>query len=213
MKKTVILMCAFALSAGAAVLSPLMWKNSLPKGSITEMKTISYSDYVSASGELSVINEKGYVTALIPESYIYKVKEGQRVNVTGNAFPDMFYEATVKSISDTAMKNATGSVFVPVDIELVSTDDNIRSGYSVKVKIFTGDEKDISVIPYEAIKADENGNEFVYVFNSGVAVRKDIETGLETYDGVEVKNGITKDDRVIYSEEKIENGSYIVISE
>lgn len=210
MKKAVIFLSVFILATGGAVISPVMWKNSLPRGNITEIKTISYKDYVSAPGEIYIKGNEASVTALIPENSIYKIKEGQKAVITGNAFPDNSYEADVVSISGTAIKGANGSVFVPVEIKLCETDENIRSGYSVKAKILSDDEKEISVLPYEVIKADENGNEFVYVLNSGVAVRKDIETGLETKDGVEITDGIDETDHII-SGDDIENGKYVVI--
>ena len=211
MKKTIIFLSAFILAVGGAVISPVAWKNSLPRGSITEIKKINYIDYVSASGEICVKGGETVVTALISENNIYKVKEGQKAVITGNAFPDSSYSADVVSISGTAVKSANGAVFVPVEVKLSESDENIRSGYSVKVKIFSDDEKEISVIPYEAIKADENGNEFVYVLNNGVAVRKDIETGLETKDGVEITEGIEETDHIISGDDDIENGKYVVI--
>ncbi len=213
MKKTIVFLSAFILSVGGAIVSPIAWKNSLPRASITEIKKINYKDYVSASGELYVKGDNAIVTALVSENNIYKVKEGQKAVITGNAFPDNSYDADVISISGTAVKSANGAVFVPVEIKLSETDENIRSGYSVKAKILSDDEKEISVLPYEVIKADEDGNEFVYVLNSGVAVRKDIETGLETKEGVEITDGIDENDCIIYGDDEIENGKYIVIGE
>ncbi len=213
MKKTIVFLSAFILAVGGAIVLPVMWKNSLPKASVTEIKKINYNDYVSASGEVYVNNDKAVVTVLVSENNIYKVKEGQKAVITGNAFPDISYEADVVSISGTAVKGINGAVFVPVEMKIMNIDENIRSGYSVKAKILSDDEKEISVIPYEVIKADENGNEFVYVWNSGVAVRKDIETGLETKDGVEITDGIDENDCIIYGDDEIENGKYIVIGE
>ena len=66
---------------------------------------------------------------------------------------------------------------------------------------------------YKAVRQDKDGTEYVYVFRDGVAVRKDIVTGLELSDGIEVLSGLLPEDKVLMSQEEIENGNYVKVVE
>ena len=54
------------------------------------------------------------------------------------------------------------------------------------------------LLPIAAIYADKT-SDFVYVEENGMAVRRDIVTGISSAEYIEVKEGLTATDRVIIS--------------
>ena len=65
------------------------------------------------------------------------------------------------------------------------TDDFILSGLEITGTLVKP-QKQISVLPYEYINQDDNG-EYVNIFSKGVIDKKYIETGIETESDVEIK--------------------------
>ena len=92
---------------------------------------------------------------------------------------------------------------VDVCASIDNLDEEVKAGYTINAKIVVEKEKEINVVPYEAVMQDENETEYVYVFANGMAVRKDIETGVELTDGVEVLSGVSQDEPIIFTPNKV----------
>lgn len=151
------------------------------------------------------------VKASVSENYISKIKVGQSAVITGNGFEGE-YSGTVEEIASEAKKEYVGTTedtVVEVKIRFNDADENIRPGYSAKVKIFTSEPKKIKVVPYEAVMQDENNNEYVYVFNNGIAVKKDIKTGAELSEGIEIADGLSGNENILSPSDNIKDGQYV----
>lgn len=186
-------------------------------GSISDVN-VSAGDFITEETKIaSIIGSTDLcVKVSVPESEISKIALGQKTIITGTAFGDREYTGVVEDISNIAAKQYTGALqdtYVNVKIRFSNADEGIRIGNSAKVKILISEEKSAEILPYEAVNSDENGNCYVYVFNSGIAVKKDVETGTELKDGIEVLDGVDSGDTVVYSDEDIKNGGYIKIKE
>lgn len=183
-----------------------------------ESVSVSNGDYVgNGTTILNLIGSDGLkVSADISESDIYKIKKGQNVIITGNGFNNRTYHGVVEDICGVAKSKMVGTsngTFVETTIKFVDADEVIRVGYTAKVKILTSDARKIDVLPYETVMQDDNGIEYVYVFSNGLSIKKTIETGVDTIDGVEVLCGLTEKDTVLTSPECLENGKYIKLEE
>ena len=75
------------------------------------------------------------------------------------------------------------------------------------------EEKEYFTLPYEAICQDEKNTEYVWIIQNGRAVRKDIVTGAELPDAVEICNGIFASDQVILSPDNIHSNQLVVIQQ
>lgn len=173
-------------------------------------------DYLSAGSPVVNLigSEDLIVSAFVSEKNISRVETGQTVRITGSGFGGKVYDGVVEEISSAAKKQYVGTAqdtVVETKIRFLNADENIRAGYTAKVRILTSEQKKLSVIPYESVNADDSGNEFVYVFKSGLAVRRDIKTGLELPDGVEVVSGISPDEYILSSDDSVVDGGYIKI--
>lgn len=217
MKRIAVMCFLTALAVSGAFISSYVYENELPKASVTAMADIKFTEQVSASGNIVEYKDELCVSAAISQNDITKIRTGQRVSITGRGIKECY--GTVENISDTArtrMNGMTEETVVDVRIGFDENSDltDIKNGYTVRIRIDVSDEKDIGVVPYKAVHSDDDGREFVYVFSNGMSVRKYIETGLETSEGIEILSGISHYDTVLISEgDGLSDGEYVKIGE
>ena len=128
-----------------------------PATGVTSKKSIQLGQLVQAGQTLfSIVNDNSlYITANFKETQLTDIKNGQKVDVEVDAFPDMKLEGTVYNFSPaTGAKfsllppdNATGNFVkvvqrVPVKIKInadKATLDKLRPGMSVNVSVIIKD--------------------------------------------------------------------------
>lgn len=155
------------------------------------------------------------VTAAVSELDIAAVAVGQQVNFTLAAYPDEVFFGTVTGISESARSQYNGAVLetvVDVTITPESVDERLKSGLSADVEIQLSEPRKICVVPYDAIAQDELG-EYVYIYENGKAMRRDIFTGAEFADGAEVRKGVSETDIIFRNPEKISGKNRIKVAE
>ena len=171
----------------------------------TVMEICEKNDIVSPSVSCARISDLNRlkVTANISENYIPNIKNGMKVDITGDAFDGILYKGVIKQIMPYAKPassfstQTSSSSNVDVMVEILNADKRLRPGYSANLKIYAGYKENTLLLPYEAVWQDNNMNECVYIVEDGRAVKKVIETGYELDDSIEVCKGILKDDMVI----------------
>ena len=145
------------------------------------------------------------VVVLAGQNSVGKIKLGQSAQISGSGLEEKGYTATVISISDTAKKVTVGAakvVVVEVVLKVENPDNDLKSGFSAKAKIFTDKPSDILSVPYSAVFS-ENGREYVYLLENSKSVKKEIKTYRELENGYEVVFGIKEGDVVITSPKNI----------
>jgi membrane fusion protein (multidrug efflux system) len=128
-----------------------------PSNGIVAKKNVQIGQLVQAGQTLfSVVNDNSiYVTANFKETQLDKIKNGQKVDLDVNAYPDLKVEGTVYNFSPaTGAKfsllppdNATGNFVkvvqrIPVKIKITGSKEDIaklRPGMSVDVSVITKD--------------------------------------------------------------------------
>jgi multidrug efflux pump subunit AcrA (membrane-fusion protein) len=176
---------------------------SSAQGTITDINLVEgvLSDYQNAVVTISK-SEDLQAKISVNESNISKIKKGQKVILTGTGFSGSEYAGTVSKIYPTARKKQSGTTqetVVDVLVNIKNVNESIKSGFSVKAKIETQGDKKVNIIPYDSVSQDESGTEFVYVYARGKVQKRVIKTGLELSEGVEVTEGITPNDLLVYS--------------
>lgn len=155
------------------------------------------------------------VTAAISELDIAKVAVGQNVRFNLAAYPDEAFSGMVSAISQAARSQYNGAVLetvVDVTVTPDDPDERLKSGLSAEVEIQLSEPRSICVLPYSAIAQDDTG-EYVYVYENGRAVRRDVFTGAEFADGTEVRTGVSANDIVFQDPQEIADRSYIRVAE
>lgn len=159
---------------------------------------------VAQGGELGIV-------AAVSELDIAKVKIGQEVMFTPAAFPNEIFLGKVSAISSAARSRYNGAVLetvVDVRITPSAQDKRFKSGLSTDVSIVLSEPREIVVLPYSAIEQDEVG-EYVYVYEDGKALRRDITTGREFSDGTEITCGISAKEEYFADPKAVAGKKYI----
>jgi hypothetical protein len=210
---------AIVLSA-VLLLLPGLFIKVTPVAEEVSISKKEYQDIVTADGNIlrdsftNTVNVQMFIT----ERDISKIEEGQRAEVTGDAFPDKTYSARITDIAPSASKVTAGSVTRTVievwaEIDGNENDDNeaLKSGFTARVTIKIGEAAEKQLLPYTAVDQDENG-EFVWVTSSGTAVKRYIITGEELPDGIEILGGLEPDDRIIKLPEGVTEGDRVDVT-
>ncbi len=140
----------------------------------------------------------------VNESYIARVKEGQAVKATLDAFPDAPYAAKVRTVIPTADRQ---KATVKVRISFLKLDDKILPDMGVKVA-FLEEEKPaarkgaekipeaVAYIPKSAVRSDSNAS-FVYLIKDGKVERRAVSIGMDRGTEVAVLAGVAPGDSIV----------------
>jgi RND family efflux transporter MFP subunit len=141
----------------------------------------------------------------VNESYIAKVKEGQAVKATLDAFPNDPYDAKVRTVIPTADRQ---KATVKVRISFLKLDDKILPDMGVKVAFLEqekpaaakkGAEKvpqAVAYIPKSAVRSDSSAS-FVYLLRDGKVERRAVSLGTDRGTDIAVLAGVTPGDSVV----------------
>lgn len=173
------------------------------------------SGVLSRSGTpLFVLEDKNSLIAMVSvsEAYSAEICEGDPVILEGPGFGGNVYAGVVEKIYPTARKASSLTSqenVVDVEITIENPDEYLKSGFSTRAKIITGSQREMLTIPYSSVLQDHQNQEYVYLIEGSRPVRRDIETGLELYEGVEVLQGLTEQDLILADASLGENAGHI----
>ena len=188
-----------------------------PVSGVVTSVNVTESSLTSPSQSLITISDLSQlrVKVSIPENEVGEVKVGQTAVITGTGFQDREYTGTVERIYPTARQQGTSASsesVVDALISISSPDEYLKPNFTATARIVTDSPQDVLLAPYEAIRQDENGQEYVYIYSGGSAIRRDITTGREYADGAEVLSGIRKGDRIVSNPDVITgNGMRVTV--
>lgn len=138
------------------------------------------------------------VEAEIDEVDIGKLRLGQDVRLTFDAFKEKKFRGKIKEIfpfvATTKEQNRTVLVKVRIDMG----QEGVKIGMSTDVEVITGRARGVLYLPTNAIIEKADG-QFVFVSEKGIARQKKIKTGLSNWDTTEVVDGLKEGDEVITS--------------
>ncbi|MBF8982827.1 efflux RND transporter periplasmic adaptor subunit [Lutibacter sp. B2] len=125
--------------------------------------------------------KKNEIIANISEADINKVKEGQKVKITGNSIKGRTLLGHVLTI-DPGTKNISGKkqAYVEIRIGLDEYVPDLRTGFSVNLVVNTASKKNVKAVKFEAISSDIAGNKFVNaITKDGQSKKVSIQIGVE----------------------------------
>lgn len=211
----ILIVTALLFSAGyIAFCVPEAAESFLPFSRTIRAEGYTYAPTVTARGTIIKSGDRWLAVVAVNEGDIPLVEAGQSVKLTGAALPDGEFSGTVSAVSETAYTSAVSSVSLPVtvvDVTVSIEEGNpelLRSGYSVTAQLTTGSERTVNMLPYTAIAQDETG-EYVYVLENGIAVRRNIVTGIELSDRTEIVEGVSGEDLVLTDPENLFEGAKV----
>ena len=170
------------------------------------------------SGQTAVVISNGdglQLSLSVNESQIAALRPGQRAEITGAGFAGSVYYGEITSIAEEATQTLSGAAQETVVEVLVSVENpgaDIKPGFSASARIVTMEKQNVLIAPYEAVDADENGEEYVFLYRNGRAVKTPVETGEEYDTGFEILSGCEAGDVLLLSPAGLTDGARVALT-
>jgi len=148
----------------------------------------------------SITNPKGQyqATLSLTESDIVKIKSGQKVTMTMDAFSNITFTGSVLSV-DVAGSTTSGVTSYSVVVLLDNTDKEIYTNMAVTATIIIDSQADILLIPSTAIDTATDGTKTVRTYNNKTISTVTVTTGNSNDSETIIISGLNEGDTVISS--------------
>ncbi|TVR00063.1 MAG: efflux RND transporter periplasmic adaptor subunit [Deltaproteobacteria bacterium] len=135
------------------------------------------------------------VRVRLSERDVVHLVEGQRATIVLDAFADAPFGATVHRIFPAVDPEDRRLV---VELALGTPPEGVhpRPGFMARIGLAL-DARPMRIIPGEALLASTRGERFVYVIEDDRLTRRDVETGVERRNWVEVREGLDAGETVV----------------
>jgi len=134
-----------------------------------------------------------WVDAAIYEKDIAKVKIGQEVEVTVPAYRGEVFRGKVSYVADIVDEETRT---ITVRTEVANEDSRLKPGMFADVQILLNGNQEMLVVPQAAV-LEESGTKIVFVEQGDYFVRREIRTGDQDGDYLQVARGLEAGDRVV----------------
>lgn len=155
------------------------------------------SDATQSVGIITNPNNQITASVSLTEIDVTKVKAGQKVSLTMDAFPDLFFTGQVLAIN-TNGQSSSGVTSYPTIIVFDNSLANMYPNMSVSANILIDSKNDILTVPSSSIQTS-NGESFVKVLKDGQVSEVIVTTGLSDSTNTEITSGLNQGDTVITS--------------
>lgn len=192
--------------AGATVLAPVSGIIIKPPASGQEKTaksvergtTYQQGELLLAIGDLSGFS----VNAKLDEVDITRVKLGQKVRVSGDAFPGELLTGSIQSISPHAEEGDSGKsvssfgVRVVIDTIPPELKNRIMVGMTANLDIIIHENPNALMVPISAVY-EENGKRYLTRKQGETNEKVEVTTGYTTQDSVEIISGLKAGDLIV----------------
>jgi RND family efflux transporter MFP subunit len=151
---------------------------------------------------IQVVNPKTiYFSAIVDETEIEHVSEGQKVTVVVDAYPEKTFTSTIDRVEFSPSTSRSGGIGYRIHIPLADgeTLTKLRLGMNGTATVILSQKDRAFTIP-SAAGIYRDGKTYVDVLDGKKTTRKEITVGLETDDAIEVVAGLNESDAVVIPE-------------
>ena len=167
-----------------------------PIGGVVVELAVNAGNEILPTAEIAVVSQTSNIkfVAEVDEVDVVKVKTGQQVLLTFDAYEGRTFDSNVGEIGQRSIISTTGATAYEVNIDL-SEPGNLLLGMNGEANILISEVNDVLVVPIEAVVDDK----FVYVKVGDLFEKKQIEPGIASDLDVEVKSGLLQGEEVVVS--------------
>ena len=166
-------------------------------------RSVTQGELLLTIGDLDGLSIRGQVD----EVDIAKVRLGQQVGISGDAFPGLELLGTIAHVSSQAGKRGqekntlpTFEISVALDNLTPAQRQQLRLGMSANLEVVVYEKPDSLLVPLSAVQVG-NGKTWLQVRDkeSGGVKQIEVNTGVTTLDRVEIIHGLEAGDEVVLS--------------
>jgi len=169
-----------------------------PLNGLIIVKNVVPGQVVAATDVVLVMSDHLIVNTQVDETDIGKVRLGEQVTISLDAYPDTKIEGNVIRIGFES-KTVNNVTIYEVRVKPTSVPEFMRSGMTANVTFFTGGKENILLIPAEAIR-QENGKPTVLLPNPtgpDRPITREIQTGMSEGKNTEVVTGLVEGETIL----------------
>ncbi len=147
-----------------------------------------------------VDNQRLELQAYVASSDLARVRKGQPLRFGVAAYPGESFEASILTLS-AGVDSQNRSVLLRASVP--NSSGKLRAGMFAKGAVITGNKPAALMVPAGAIWRRTGQRPFVYVIEGSRARRREVETGVEQSQGIEITRGLNPGD-VVVAEQSLE---------
>lgn len=168
-----------------------------PINGVVSARNYDKGDLYSMSQPIYTVEQITPVKLLvgISESEYTKVKKGNEVTITVDAFPGRTFKGTINRIYPTI--NQVSHTF-NVEVTVPNKDYVLRPGMYARVEVCFGNNSNVVVPDKAVVKQVGSGERFVYVLNEdGTVTYQNVKLGVREDNRYEILSGLEDGDKVV----------------
>ena len=169
-----------------------MYQITAPMSGVVDSINVTKNGFASSGNVAFILSNKESMTVTFYVSEIIQntLQLGQSIEVERNG---SIYSGSIIEVGQ-MVDQQVGLFCIKANVN--ATGEQLLSGTTVKIKVDTHQEQDVFVVPYDAVYYT-NGIAYVYVAQEGVAVKKEVETGIFNQESIAIRNGLKAGDTMI----------------
>lgn len=168
---------------------------SLQIGSVLNSQTSSTGTSTSQRIANIITDAAPQVTVQLAQIDVTKVKIGNKVTITLDAFPDKTYTGSIISI-DTVGSISSNVTSYPAIIKLDLASSDIYSNMTATAYIITETKDDVLLVSSSAVQ-NQNGTTTIRIMKNGTITTVPVEIGLSNDTQTEITSGLSEGDLVV----------------
>lgn len=170
--------------AGVVIGKPIPAGQTVAPGISTPMVLMTVADMSQMQIEVQV-----------DESDISRVREGQEVAFSVDAYPNREFAGRVVRVSQkaTIQQNV---VYYLVTVDVEAPEGLLKPTMTARVSVRVGERLQVPTVPLGAVR-DEGNRSYVQVLRNGAAEKVQVRTGMSSEDRVEIVEGVVPGEEVV----------------
>jgi membrane fusion protein (multidrug efflux system) len=160
------------------------------------LRSVSVGDFVSVGQDLVTLVRLDPIEVdfSVPESALSQLRDGQKIQVTVDAFPGETFSGQVQAIDPVIDANSRSA---KLRAQIPNPDDRLRPGQFAQLQLDTGRGQAQALMVPEQALMQTGDTRFVYTVVDGKAKRVEVTTGARVPGEVQVLSGLKAGDVVI----------------
>lgn len=151
------------------------------------------------------------ILAKVDETDIGRIKVGQPVSFTVDAYTDKKFTGKVAQIAQTDVNNtwdtdgtssssssssSSSVIYYYVTLDVDDPDSLLKPAMTARVEITTDNKQNVIAVPLAALKTDSSGSYVVVVNDDGSTGNCYVQTGIYSDDNVEITSGLDEGENI-----------------
>lgn len=153
-----------------------------------------------SSASYRIVDPKSiYFQIQVDETDVVKIKTGNEVKVTLDAYPAEEFNGEVKKIDFNSTLTSGGGTAYNVFVSLPANDnEKFRLGMNGDAKIVADKIEKALIVPISAIR-EKGGKTYVWKIQNGKATQAEVKTGASNDEFIQIVSGLNEGDKIVSS--------------